>query len=222
MYFYDTLPVIRSEWAMLRGRMQLATGNLVGGQYDLQTAKQLDPWRADTRIELAILNLMARRNELGNDRIRAEVASQLRSAATFRPWSSSTRRRFGEAYLQVSVFQREESLRRESLESARSWIEEALSRKPVDAGLAAQLSWLSHALGAKDQSQEMAAKVVRLGLLNRHPDLQLGTQSFLAVESAVPAELLPRCSVPAGSQGLVLVNVQDWIDWVGVGEVTAK
>lgn len=223
MYLYDTLPVIRSEWAMQRSRFQLTTGNFSGAERELRLAKQLDPWRGDARVDLAVLDLMKRVNERGNVQVPADLEKRLREAAAFRPSSSSARRRFGEAYLQASINATEDPHCRTLLESAKDWLEEAMERKPVDAALVAQVSWLHHLLGAEATASRLAARVESLGQLNPHSDLRLRNQWFLALESAIPQSLAPDCRpVGPGPNGLVQMNVEAWIKWALERNVTAK
>ncbi len=223
MYMNDTLPVIRSEWAMQRSRLQLAAGNLSAGQYELRTAKQLDPWRGDAQVDFAVLELMTRANETRNDQARAALEKQLRDAVAYRPASSPSRRRIGEAYLQAAVFATEDRQRRALLELGRDWLKEAVDRKPVDAALVAQLSWLQHVLGAVSDAKDLAIQVERLGQLNPHADLRLSNQWFLALESSLPPSLTPHArTVGPGAAGLVQVNVEAWVQWVLERAVTAK
>lgn len=223
MYSFDTLPVIRSEWSVQRARQQLAMGNGSAGQHELRIAQQLDPWRGDTHVDLAVLDLMGRANELGDARFRADTDKKLQAAAAYRPASSPARRRFAEAYLQQAAVTRDSSLRRELLKLAKDWLEDAVQRKPVDAGLVAQWSWLQLTLGEEAEAIQSAERVRILGQLNPHPDLRLDQQWFLAIESAIPSSLLTESRpVDRLRNGLVQINVERWIQWVLARDVTAK
>lgn len=222
MYFYHTLPVIRSEWAMQRGRAHLAVGNLKAGQHELETAMRLDPWRGDAQVEAAVLALLGQSESWTNSAALSEVKRRFQTAAAVRPTSSSSRRRLAEAYLQAAALSREDKLRRVFLESANQWLQEAAERKPVDAALLAQGSWLNQSLGRADQARELAAKVEYLGQVNQHADLKLEQQWFLAIESEMPKSFSAESRPVPGSFGLLQVNVDAWTQWVLAQGVTAK
>ena len=222
MYLRDTLPVIRSEWAMQRAKLQLGAGNVLGGQHDLNQAKQLDPLRADVHVELAVLEMLSRMGDLHQGQRRAELAQQFQAAARLRPFSSPTRRRFAEAYLQAAALTRDRALKSELLNTATEWLSEAVDRKPVDAALMAQWSWSQHAVGAEEQAQQSARRARSIGEVNLHPDLRLDQQWFLAVASETPVDPTMTRPVGQGQNGMVLVNVAAWVERVLTNDVTAK
>ncbi|MBL8889202.1 MAG: O-antigen ligase family protein [Planctomycetaceae bacterium] len=222
MYLYQTVPVIRSEWAMQRGRAHLAVGNMKAGQHELEMAKRMDPWRGDAQVESAVLALLGHKEDWDDVKIQTEVMRKFQTAAAIRPTSSSTRRRLAEAYLQAAAVSRDAKQRQTFLGLANEWLQQAAERKPVDAGLLAQCSWMQHTLGGATQARELARQVERLGLVNRHADLQLDQQWFLAVESEIPESLRGECRPIPGSSGLIQVNVAVWIRWLSAQPVTAK
>lgn len=187
LYGWETLPVIRAEWAMQNAQVWLRMGNLPAGQQALRTATALDPWRADGPIELAVLDLVTRSTELADEGVRLEVADGLRRAAVLRPDSSPVRRRVAEAHLQCLAQVSPRFAARAWLWSeTRWWLREAAERKPVEREVLAQLSWLAWREGDGVEARGLAERVRDLAGRNVHEDLRWERQWFTAVQSELP------------------------------------
>jgi hypothetical protein len=187
LYVWETLPVIRAQWAMQNAQVWLRMGNLPAGQHALRTAVALDPWRADARVELAVLDLVTRSSELSDDSVQREVASRLRQAAAFRPDSSPVRRRIAEAYLQsLAQIPQRDPARAWLWSETRWWLQEAAERKPGEREVLAQLSWLAWREGAGGEAGELAQRIRQLADRNVHEDLRWERQWFTALGSELP------------------------------------
>jgi hypothetical protein len=187
LYGWETLPVIRAQWAMQNAQVWLRMGSLPAGQQALRTAAALDPWRADGPLELAVLDLVTRSTELADEAVRLEVADGLLRAAALRPDSSPLRRRVAEGHLQCLAQVSPRSAARGWLWSeTRWWLQEAAERKPMEREVLAQLSWLAWREGDGVEARQLAERVRDLAGRNVHEDLRWERQWFTALQTELP------------------------------------
>lgn len=187
LYGWETLPVIRAEWAMQNAQVWLRMGNLPAGQQALRTATALDPWRADGPLELAVLDLVTRSQELADEGVRREVADGLLRAAALRPASSPLRRRVAEAHLQcLAQLSPSSSAGGWLWSETRRWLKEAAERKPIEREVLAQLSWLAWREGDRVEARRLAERVRDLAGRNVHEDLRWERQWFIALPAELP------------------------------------
>jgi hypothetical protein len=222
-YGWQTLPVIRSSWAVQRAMLYANCDNAAASRREWRTALTLDRHNAEASIELAIHELIDRFRDLEQPEVWTQVQGQLQSAAARRPQSSPTRLRIAEALLQAAGQPGVASpLRVRLLSAARQWLNEGLELKPVDSRVQAQLSWLNFVLSDPETAHTLAREAVRLNERNPHLDLQLSRQWFSATAAEVPGLAKSAVRPVENSPGVVQVNAADWIEWLLRSEVTAK
>lgn len=183
VYYFQLQPAVQSSAKLARVQEVMQLGNPDLAQQLLQDVSRKDPYNSEAAMLLATTTLYRQLSQLDQAAARQRVDEAFQQVAELEPASSPARRaiagQFLQAASQLAVVDPQESTNRAYLlKQARIWLAQALERKPNDAGLAAQLSWLNWELADRETAFQLAEKAALLDRLVPHQDMKLNRQSI--------------------------------------------
>jgi len=223
-YYFDILPVMRSNFSLQRSSDNLAMGNLSASGRFLRNAVAEDPYNSEARSQLAITSFLQSMDPKNNSNQASQIEQLFQDAADLRPFSSPLRIRFAETFLTAawrkSLTDAKSPQVSQLLEQTATWLQAAIARKPTDARLLAQRSWLKWQQGDQTTAVRLAEQAWSISQQSPHDDLKLQRLWFtawhLSKQDSENANFTKDQIKPADleTSNAPQFNAAAWVQWV--------